>query len=57
MKEIIENSLFFGVALSIGTFILGTIIKKRWNIFIFNPLLLAITVTICTLLSPLTTCC
>ncbi|MBR5859905.1 MAG: LrgB family protein [Bacteroidaceae bacterium] len=50
MKEIIENSLFFGVALSIGTFILGTIIKKRWNIFIFNPLLLAITVTICTLL-------
>ena len=50
MKEIISESLFFGVALSVGTYILGTIIKKKWDIFIFNPLLLAITLTISTLL-------
>lgn len=50
MKEIISSSLFFGVALSIGAYILGTVIKKKWNIFIFNPLLVAITTTIATLL-------
>lgn len=50
MKEILTNSLFFGVALSIGTYILGTIIKKKLKLFIFNPLLLSITLTITTLL-------
>lgn len=49
MKEIISDSLFFGVALSVGAYILGATIKKRWNIFIFNPLLVAITITIATL--------
>ena len=50
MKEILCNSLFFGVAISVGTYILGTIIKKKLNFFLFNPLLLAITMTIATLL-------
>lgn len=50
MNTILQNSLFFGVALSIATFILGTLIKRRWNIFLFNPLLLSITLTITTLL-------
>ena len=50
MKEILGNSLFFGVGISIGTYILGTIIKKKVNFFLFNPLLLAITMTIATLL-------
>lgn len=50
MNGILENSLFFGVALSIGTFILGTLIKRKWNFFLFNPLLVAITLTITTLL-------
>lgn len=50
MNGILENSLFFGVALSIGTFILGTLVKKKWNFFLFNPLLVAITLTITTLL-------
>ena len=49
MKDILCNSLFFGVTLSIGAFILGTVIKKRWNFFLFNPLLIAITTTIATL--------
>ena len=50
MKEILGNSLFFGVGISIGTYILGTIIKRKVNFFLFNPLLLAITMTIATLL-------
>lgn len=49
MNSILHNSLFFGVALSIGTFILGTMIKRRCNIFLFNPLLVSITITIATL--------
>lgn len=50
MNTILQNSLFFGVALSIATFILGTLIKRRWNIFLFNPLLVSITLTVTTLL-------
>ena len=50
MKEILGNSLFFGVGISVGTYILGTYIKKKCNFFLFNPLLLAITMTIATLL-------
>ena len=50
MDAILENSLFFGVALSIGTFVLGTLLKRKWNFFLFNPLLVAITLTITTLL-------
>ena len=50
MNTILQNSLFFGVTLSIATFILGTLVKRRWNIFLFNPLLFSITLTITTLL-------
>ncbi|MBQ5617492.1 MAG: LrgB family protein, partial [Bacteroidaceae bacterium] len=50
MKEILENSLFFGVGISVGAYLIGTYIKKRCNFFLFNPLLMAITITICTLL-------
>ncbi len=50
MNGIAENSLFFGAALSIGTYIIGTLVKRRWNFFLFNPLLVSITITIATLL-------
>ena len=50
MKEILQNSLFFGVGISVGAYLLGTFIKKKCNFFLFNPLLLAITITIATLL-------
>ena len=50
MKELLQDSLFFGVGISVGTFLLGTLIKKRWNFFLFNPLLLSITATIAALL-------
>ncbi len=50
MKEALQDSMFFGAALSIGTYILGVLIKRRWNFFLFNPLLLSITATISVLL-------
>ena len=50
MKEILGSTLFFGVGISVGTYILGTYIKKKCNFFLCNPLLLAITMTIATLL-------
>lgn len=50
MKEIFATSLFFGVGISVGTYLLGVAIKKRVNFFLFNPLLLAIILTITTLL-------
>ena len=50
MKEALLDSMFFGAALSIGTYILGVLIKRRWNFFLFNPLLLSITATISVLL-------
>ena len=50
MKEIFATSLFFGVGISVGTYLLGVAIKKRINFFLFNPLLLAIILTITTLL-------
>ena len=31
MKEALQDSMFFGAALSIGTYILGVLIKRRWN--------------------------
>ena len=50
MKEILQDSLFFGVGISVGAYLLGTFIKKKCNFFLFNPLLIAITITIATLL-------
>ena len=50
MKELLQDSLFFGVGISVGTYLLGTLVKKKWNFFLFNPLLLSITATIATLL-------
>ena len=50
MRDILATSLFFGMGISVGTYILGVAIKKRVNFFLFNPLLLAIILTIATLL-------
>lgn len=50
MRELFAESLFFGVALSVGMFAVGVYIKKRCSFFLFNPLLIAITGTITTLL-------
>ena len=44
------GSLFFGVAISIGSYIIGYCLKKKYNYFFFNPLLVAIVSTISILL-------
>lgn len=49
MMEAVTNSLVFGLALSIISFLIGTYVKKRCRFFLFNPLLIAITITISTL--------
>ena len=50
MIDAIGGSLFFGIGLTLGGFLLGTFLKKRFNLFLFNPLLVAIAVCISTLL-------
>lgn len=50
MKELFTGSLFFGSALSIGMYAIGLFIKKKCSFFLFNPVLIAITGTIATLL-------
>ncbi len=50
MIEAIKESLFFGVAVSVGMFIVGVQLKKKFKFFLFNPLLIAIASTIAVLL-------
>lgn len=42
MNEIMGNSLFFGVMVSIATYELGMLMKRKWKLPIFNPLLISI---------------
>lgn len=43
------TSLFLGIVLTLGAYLVGMWLRKRFNIFIFNPLLVAITICIATL--------
>ena len=42
MKEIVGGSIYFGFFLTIGAYYIGLRVKKRLNLGIFNPLLIAI---------------
>lgn len=42
MRELLCESVFFGVLISILTYELGVYIKKKWKLAIFNPLLLSV---------------
>ena len=42
MKELLGDSVFFGVLVSIVTYELGVYLKKRWKLAVFNPLLLSV---------------
>ena len=44
--DILRESAFTGSAVSLGAYFLSVQIRKRWNIAIFNPLLIAIILTI-----------
>ena len=50
MKEFVCNSMFFGVTLSLAAYAVGILAKRRLKLFIFNPLLVAIALTITVLL-------
>ena len=45
MKTIILDSTYFGVLISLGSYWIGTQLKKKWNIDLLNPLLIAIILT------------
>lgn len=46
MHDFIEVSSYFGFVLSIGAYIIGMFLKKKFKLSILNPLLLAIIITI-----------
>ena len=49
MKEMLCNSVFFGVMVSILAYEIGMFLKKKWKLAIFNPLLIAIIAVIAVL--------
>jgi predicted murein hydrolase (TIGR00659 family) len=50
MKEILSSSLFFGVFISIFTYQIGILVKKKYKLVIFNPLLVSVVIIISLLL-------
>ncbi len=42
VRELLCDSVFFGVLISILTYETGVYLKKRWKLAIFNPLLLSV---------------
>lgn len=50
MAEFLESSVFFGLFLSLLSYGLGILLKKRLKLGIFNPLLISIIVTILVLI-------
>lgn len=49
MNEFFEDSVFAGVALSLIAYVAGSVLKKRFKLAIFNPLLISIALTIAVL--------
>lgn len=50
MNEFFQSSMFAGVALSLISYLIGVLLKKKFKLGIFNPLLIAIVVSIIVLL-------
>ncbi len=46
MKEYIQNSVYFGAMISLLAYWIGTLLKKKFKLAIFNPLLIAVVLTI-----------
>ena len=49
MRELLTDSVFFGVTLSILAYLAGDILKKKTGLAIFNPLLVSVAVCIAVL--------
>lgn len=41
MKDFLTNSVFFGAMISLVAYEIGTLLKKKFKLAIFNPLLIA----------------
>ena len=46
MNEFLQDSVFFGVFFSVVTYEIGALIKRKWKVAIFNPLLISIALII-----------
>ena len=46
VNNIMQNSLFFGGLLTLAAYEIGLLIRKKWKLAIFNPLLIAIVLVI-----------
>ena len=46
MFDFLENSAFFGVAISVVSYGIGMLLKKKFKRAILNPLLISIVITI-----------
>lgn len=51
IKDVFQDSVFFGVFISIVSYIFGMFLKKKLKLAIFNPLLVSTTIIIILLLS------
>ena len=51
MRELLTDSVYLGVMISLSTYGLGVLLKKRFRLAIFNPLLIAVVATIVLLLT------
>jgi len=50
MKEFFQNTVFFGVFISLFAYLIGVFLRKKTKLAIFNPLLIAILLTMGALL-------
>ncbi len=46
MRTLVENSFYFGLTLSVGSYMIGCLARRRWNVALMNPLLIAVTLVI-----------
>lgn len=51
MKDLLTNSVFFGVTISFLAYEFGVLLKKKWKFALLNPLLIAIAVVIIVLVA------
>lgn len=50
MSELLGDSLFFGVVVSVLAYQVGMMIRKKWKLAVFNPLLISIILVMAVLL-------
>lgn len=51
MNDFLQDAVFFGVMLSLIAYGIGVVLKKKFKMSIFNPLLIAVIITIVVLLA------